>query len=39
MANYAFVARAWRNADAELLPFVRQARDGVVRLGGPQAGR
>ena len=30
--NYAFVAAAWRTADAELQPYVREARDGARRL-------
>ena len=34
VANYAFVADAWRTADAELQPWVREARNAVARLGG-----
>jgi serine/threonine-protein kinase len=39
-ANYAFVADAWRTADAELQPWVREAHDAMARLGGRRdAGR
>jgi serine/threonine-protein kinase len=31
-ASYALVANAWRNADPELQPFAREARDGLARL-------
>ena len=31
-ANYAFVADAWRTADPELQPYVREAREAVARL-------
>jgi len=31
-ANYAFVADAWRTADAELQPWVREAHDAMARL-------
>jgi eukaryotic-like serine/threonine-protein kinase len=31
---YTFVTEVWRNADPELQPFVREARRGLVRLGG-----
>jgi serine/threonine-protein kinase len=31
-ASYALVASAWRNADPELQPFAREARDGLARL-------
>jgi len=30
--EYAFVADAWRNADAELQPFVRESREAIARL-------
>ena len=30
--NYAFVADAWRTADAELQPWVREAHDALARL-------
>ena len=33
VANYAFVADAWRTADPELQPWVREAREAVTRLG------
>jgi serine/threonine-protein kinase len=32
MENYAFVAEAWRTADPELQPYVREARAAVTRL-------
>ena len=32
MANYAFVADAWRTADPELQPYVREARSAIARL-------
>jgi hypothetical protein len=32
--SYAWVAGMWRNADAELQPYVREARDGLARLTG-----
>jgi hypothetical protein len=32
LANYALVADAWRTADAELQPYVREARAGLSRL-------
>ena len=32
--SYAFVADAWRTADPELQPYVREAREGAARLGG-----
>ncbi len=31
---FSFVMDAWRSADAELEPFVREARDGIARLSG-----
>ena len=34
-ANYAFVADAWRTADAELQPWVREAHDAMARLRTP----
>jgi hypothetical protein len=35
-ANYAFVADAWRTADAELQPWVREAHDAMARLRTPK---
>jgi hypothetical protein len=35
--DYAFVAAAWRTADPELQPYVREAREGARRLGGDKA--
>ena len=32
MENYAFVADAWRTADAELQPYVRESRVAVDRI-------
>jgi len=32
-ANYAFVADAWRSADPELQPYVRESHDALARLG------
>jgi uncharacterized protein with NRDE domain len=37
-ANYAFVAEAWRTADPELQPYVREALQAVARLKGGSAG-
>jgi serine/threonine-protein kinase len=37
IAGYSFVLQAWRNADAELKPYVDEARAGIARLGGEQA--
>jgi len=31
-AEYAFVANAWRTADPELQPYVRESRDAIARL-------
>jgi len=31
-AAYAFVADAWRSADLELQPYVRESREGMARL-------
>jgi hypothetical protein len=31
---YRFVAAAWRQPDAELVPYAREARDAVARLEG-----
>jgi hypothetical protein len=31
-ANYAFVAEAWRTADPELQPYVRESRAAIARL-------
>jgi predicted Zn-dependent protease len=39
LQNYSFVADAWQNADPELQPLVRQARDGLARLAKPTARR
>ena len=33
VANYAFVADAWRTADRELQPWVREAHEAMARLG------
>jgi hypothetical protein len=33
VASYDFVARAWRNADVELQPWVREAAAAIARLG------
>jgi hypothetical protein len=30
--NYAFVVDAWRTADPELQPYVREAREAIARL-------
>jgi len=32
--SYTWVVSMWRNADPELQPYVREAREGVVRLTG-----
>src|SRR5262249_29357242 len=37
IAAYRFVTEVWRNADPELQPFVREARNGLVRLRGGKA--
>jgi serine/threonine-protein kinase len=34
IASYAFVVAAWRTADAELQPYVRESREAIARLGG-----
>jgi hypothetical protein len=31
-AEYAFVANAWRTADPELQPYVRESREAIARL-------
>jgi hypothetical protein len=33
VANYTFVIDAWRTADTELQPYVRESREALVRLG------
>jgi hypothetical protein len=38
-ADYAFVADAWRNADRELQPYVRESHDALARLGDPSLSR
>ena len=34
LRDYRFVTRVWANADPELQPVVKEARDAVVRLDG-----
>lgn len=38
MESYAFVADAWRTADPELQPYVRESRDALTRLAGDRRG-